>query len=88
VTYRQVADDTCAGCGVLLERANTYYDREGAKVCPKCHGTREIEAAQLRATAEAEGDVARDNRAYWMARGIVALAVIAVAGVVSLWSRC
>jgi hypothetical protein len=88
VTYRHVADKTCAGCGVLLERANTYYDTEGAEVCPRCHKLREVEAARVRTTADQEGDAARDDRAYLLARAIVVLALLAVAGAVSLGSRC
>jgi hypothetical protein len=88
VTYREVADPTCAGCGVLLERADTYYDTEGAPVCPRCHKVGEMTSARLRAEADEVRDAARDNNAYALARALIFVGLLAVAGAISLVSRC
>jgi hypothetical protein len=88
VTYRDVADPTCAGCGALLEQASTYYDTDGAQVCPRCHKLREMDSARLRAEADDERDANRDNNAYLIARVLVVVGLLVVAGVMSMVSRC
>jgi hypothetical protein len=87
VTYREVADPTCAGCGALLEREQTYYDPEGAPVCPRCHKLGEMGAARRRIVEDGARDTSRMNASYLWARVLIAAAVLAAAYVASLCSH-
>jgi hypothetical protein len=87
VTYREVADPTCAGCGALLEREQTYFDADGARVCLRCQRLREMDAAGRRIVEDGARDASRMNAAYVGARIVIVAALLLAAWLFTVCSR-
>jgi hypothetical protein len=89
VTYRDAATvPTCAACKGRLEQAQTYFDLEGNTVCARCHKLGALAAAQTRATEDARQDAMRTDRAFRLARPIIAVVVLAIVYLISAIHRC
>jgi hypothetical protein len=71
----------------LLEREQTYYDAEGALVCPRCHKLGAMDAARRRIVEDGARDASRINASYLWARVLIAVTVLAAAYVATLCSR-